>query len=246
VRSIPHLAPPHREGDCPKPRPNAKEAADASDVQPDGGHTPCAIPSSRIPGKLGVHDRTEGCIRLHKLSERWDVVQRRLWVGALPAGARMQGMGPCLQDTMTDATGAMNSPPNVEPLVIRPQGRMASDAATEPREGGGTHPGLRQPRPAFMGRGLERLVPGVQQIQEAVTAVRGVLKQLAPVFGSLNVGTMKQEVARCPWAPAHGNLERHDGIVSSLLGTPLHTGGHKPEVNRALRIPSKPGPHSTT
>jgi hypothetical protein len=128
VRLIPHLAPPRREGDCPKPRPNMKGAADTSDAQPDGGHTPCAIPSSRIPDKPGVHDHTEGCIRLHKLSQRWDGVQRSLWIGVLPTGARMQSMGPCLQDAMPDATRAVDITTDVKALVIRPQGHVAGDA----------------------------------------------------------------------------------------------------------------------
>jgi hypothetical protein len=80
-------------------------------------------------------------------------------------------MGPCLQDAMPDTTRAVDGTTDVEALAIRPQGRMAGDAPAESREGGWTHPRLRQPGPAFTGRGLKRLVLGVQQIQEAVAAV---------------------------------------------------------------------------
>jgi hypothetical protein len=140
----------------------------------------------------------------------------------------------------------MDASTDVKALAIHPQGRVASNAPAESREGGGTYTRLREPGPAFMGRGLNGLILGVQKIQEAVAAVRGVLEQLAPVLRSLNVGTLTQKIARRPRAPAHSNLERHDDIVGSLLHAPLHMGGHKPEVNRALRVPSKPGAHSAT
>jgi hypothetical protein len=96
-------------------------------------------------------------------------------------------MGSRLQDAVTDVAGAVNTPPNVETLTIRPQGRMASDAAAEPREGGCAYPRLRQPGPAFASRGLKRFVLGVQQVQEAMATIQGVLEQLAPVLRSVNV-----------------------------------------------------------
>jgi hypothetical protein len=58
----------------------------------------------------------------------------------LPPGTRVQGVGPRFQDTMPHTTRAVDGATDVEALAIRPQGRMASDAPAEPREGGGTHP----------------------------------------------------------------------------------------------------------
>jgi hypothetical protein len=86
-------------------------------------------------------------------------------------GAQMQGMGPRLQDAMPDPTRAVDASTDVEALAIHPQGRMASDASAEPREGGSTHPRVREPRPAFTGRGLDRLILGVLQVQETVSTV---------------------------------------------------------------------------
>jgi hypothetical protein len=80
-------------------------------------------------------------------------------------------MGPRFQDPMPNTTQAVDGATDVEALVICPQGRMASDAPAEPREGGGTHLRLEEPGPAFTGRGLKRLILGVQQIQEAMTVV---------------------------------------------------------------------------
>jgi hypothetical protein len=83
----------------------------------------------------------------------------------------MQSMGPCLQDTMPNATWTVDATTDVKALAICPQGRMASNTPAEPREGGGTHTRVRKPRPTFAGRGLNRLVLGVLQVQEAVSAV---------------------------------------------------------------------------
>jgi hypothetical protein len=64
-------------------------------------------------------------------------------------------MGPCLQDAMPDVTRTVDATTDVKALAICPQGRVASNAPAEPRKGGGTHTRVREPRPTFVGRGLD-------------------------------------------------------------------------------------------
>jgi hypothetical protein len=62
-------------------------------------------------------------------------------------GGTNAGQGPRLQDAMPDPTRAVDASTDVEALAIHPQGRVASDASAEPREGGSTHPAAERELP---------------------------------------------------------------------------------------------------
>jgi hypothetical protein len=156
-------------------------------------------------------------------------------------------MTPSLQGTIqTSLTQTPHHSVQLETEMILPEGGMASDAPAESGEGSSAKSRLRHPGPTLASGRLQRTPLGPLQVQEAVTAVQGVLKPLMPRLGSLNIKALEHEITRRVWASAHGNLESNGSIVSLLLHTPLQAGGDEPEVNGAVRIPRKPGPNCMT
>jgi hypothetical protein len=87
-------------------------------------------------------------------------------------------------------TQAPHDTVQLETKAIFPQGSMASDAPAESGEGSGAKSRLEHPGPTLAGRRLQGTPLGTFQVQEAMTAIRGVLELLVPRFGSLNVETV--------------------------------------------------------
>jgi hypothetical protein len=150
VRSVPHLAPPRREGDCPRHRPNTKRAAGASSMQPDGGHAPCAFSSSWVPCDGGGGKRAKQRVHLNKLGKRWNGVQRCDRVQPHSKTACIQSMAPSFQGTIqATLTQAPHNAVQLKAETILPQGSMASNTPAESGEGSSAKGRLRHPGPTL-------------------------------------------------------------------------------------------------
>jgi hypothetical protein len=89
--------PPEGRGTAPSPDRTRRGQRTPGCTQPDGGHTPCTIPSSWIPRNGGRGKRAEGQVHLNKLGKRWNGIQRRNRVGLRSKTACIQSMAPSLQ-----------------------------------------------------------------------------------------------------------------------------------------------------
>jgi hypothetical protein len=193
---------------------------------------PCAIPSSWVPRNGGRGERAKGRVHRNELGKRWNSIQRRDGVGPRSKTARIQSMAPSLQGAIQATLAqAPHDTMQLEAEAILPQGGMASDAPAESGKGSSAKRRLKHPGPTLTGGRLQGTPLGPFQVQNVMTAVRGVLELLVPCLGSFNIEMLEHKITRRAWASAHGNLESDGGVMSLFLHAPLQAGGDKPEVN---------------